>query len=56
MNLADPVQFVKGVGPRRAEMLEKAGLATIEDLVFHLPFRYEDRRREIGRASCRERV
>ena len=45
MGLEDSVQFLKGVGPRRGEMLEKAGLRTFEDLLFHLPFRYEDRRR-----------
>ena len=45
MALEDSVQFLKGVGPKRGEMLEKAGLRTFEDLLFHLPFRYEDRRR-----------
>ncbi len=45
MALEDSVQFLKGVGPKRGEMLEKAGLRTSEDLLFHLPFRYEDRRR-----------
>ena len=45
MALEDSVQFLKGVGPRRGEMLEKAGFRTNEDLLFHLPFRYEDRRR-----------
>lgn len=44
MELNDPVQFVKGVGPRRAELLSRSGFETIEDLVYHLPFRYEDRR------------
>ena len=39
-----PVQFVKGVGPRRAEQLAKLGIATVDDLLFHLAFRYEDRR------------
>ena len=39
-----PVQFVKGVGPKRAEQLEKLGIATVGDLLLHLPFRYEDRR------------
>ncbi len=39
-----PVQFVKGVGPKRAEQLAKTGIATVDDLLFHLPFRYEDRR------------
>ena len=45
MALEDSVQFLKGVGPKRGEMLEKSGLRTFEDLLFHLPFRYEDRRR-----------
>jgi ATP-dependent DNA helicase RecG len=34
---------VKGIGPRRAAALEEAGLRTVEDLLFHVPFRYEDR-------------
>ena len=34
---------MKGIGPRRAEALEQVGLRTVEDLLFHLPFRYEDR-------------
>jgi len=37
------VQFVKGIGPRIAESLEAKGVATVEDLLYHLPFRYEDR-------------
>ncbi|MCC6764776.1 MAG: ATP-dependent DNA helicase RecG [Deltaproteobacteria bacterium] len=43
-NLETPVQFVKGVGPKRAEQLATLGLTTVDDLLFHLPFRYEDRR------------
>jgi len=42
--LAEPVQFVRGVGPRRAEQFRKVGIATVEDLLYHLPFRYDDRR------------
>jgi len=42
--LASPAQFLKGVGPKRAEMLARLRLETIEDLLYHLPFRYEDRR------------
>jgi ATP-dependent DNA helicase RecG len=38
------VQYVKGVGPKRAAQLAKLGITTVEDLLFHLPFRYEDRR------------
>jgi len=45
MDLQAPVQFVKGVGPQRAEALEKGGVRTAEDLLLHLPMRYEDRRR-----------
>jgi ATP-dependent DNA helicase RecG len=40
-----PLQFVKGVGPRRASALSRAGLNTVEDLLYLFPFRYEDRRR-----------
>jgi ATP-dependent DNA helicase RecG len=35
--------YVKGVGPRVAEMLAFKGIETAEDLLYHLPFRYEDR-------------
>jgi len=42
--LKKPVQFVKGVGPKRAEQLERVGISTVEDLLYHIPFRYQDRR------------
>src|SRR5215468_5603344 len=45
------VQFAKEVGPRRAEQLRKFGIETVEDLLYHLPFRYEDRRRRRDIAS-----
>ncbi len=35
--------YVRGVGPRVAEMLAPKGILTAEDLLYHLPFRYEDR-------------
>jgi ATP-dependent DNA helicase RecG len=35
--------YVKGVGPKVAEMLAAKGILTAEDLLYHLPFRYEDR-------------
>ncbi len=38
-----PVQYIKGVGPRLAEVLAAKGLATVDDLLHYLPFRYEDR-------------
>ena len=37
------VMYVRGVGPRVAEMLAAKGILTAEDLLYHLPFRYEDR-------------
>ena len=43
--LAAPLQFLKGVGPRRAADLEHAGLITLEDLLYRFPLRYEDRSR-----------
>jgi ATP-dependent DNA helicase RecG len=43
--LATPLQFLKGVGPRRAADLARAGLLTIEDLLYRFPIRYEDRSR-----------
>nr|MBA3269539.1 ATP-dependent DNA helicase RecG [Acidobacteriota bacterium] len=38
-----PLQYLKGVGPRKAADLKKAGLLTVEDLLFRFPLRYEDR-------------
>ncbi len=43
--LGTPLQFLKGVGPRKAADLKRAGLITVEDLLYRLPFRYEDRSR-----------
>ena len=42
--LKKPVQYVKGVGPRRADQLARLGIHTVEDLLYHIPFRYQDRR------------
>src|SRR5215813_7418066 len=38
-----PVQYVKGIGPRIAEILAAKGIQTVADLLHYLPFRYEDR-------------
>ena len=43
--LKTPLQFVKGVGPRRAAAFAHAGLHLLEDLFLRLPSRYEDRDR-----------
>src|SRR4249920_1897752 len=51
--LATPLQFLKGVGPRRAADLARVGLHTVEDLLFRFPLRYEDRSRMVSIASVR---
>jgi ATP-dependent DNA helicase RecG len=43
ISLQTNVQMVKGVGPQRAEILADRGIHTLEDLLYYLPFRYEDR-------------
>ena len=40
---AQDVRYLKGVGPKVAEKLQKLGIQTQRDLLFHLPLRYEDR-------------
>jgi ATP-dependent DNA helicase RecG len=37
-----PVNYLKGVGPVRAESLRRLGIVTARDLLFHIPHRYED--------------
>ena len=51
--LSTPLQFLKGVGPRKGADLKRAGLLTVEDLLYRLPFRYEDRSRMQPIASLR---
>ena len=43
LQMDSSVQYVKGIGPKRAEALAAKGLETLEDLLYYLPFRYEDR-------------
>ena len=43
ISLDDPLQFIKGVGPKRANLLKKINLETVSDVLFFLPFRYDDR-------------
>ena len=43
LELSTPVKFVKRIGERVAIELAKRGVDTVEDLLYHLPFRYEDR-------------
>jgi len=47
------VEAIRAVGPKRGEELRRFGLATVEDVLYHLPFRYEDRRRLARLADLR---
>lgn len=42
--LNTPVQYLKGIGPKRADLFKKIGIRIIEDLLYYFPRRYEDRR------------
>jgi ATP-dependent DNA helicase RecG len=53
LELTTPVQYVKGIGPKLAEILATKGIATIGDLLNYLPFRYEDRLNPRGIAELR---
>ncbi len=44
-NLSEfPIQYIKGVGPRRAKLLNTLGIKTAEEALYYLPYRYEDRK------------
>ncbi len=53
LELSTPVQYVKGIGPRLAEILAAKGLNTVDDLLHYLPFRYEDRLNPLSVAELR---
>ncbi|MGK2905740.1 MAG: ATP-dependent DNA helicase RecG [Desulfuromonadales bacterium] len=55
-HLSTPVVQLKGVGPRVAEKLAKLDIHTVEDLLYVLPYRYEDRREFRKIANLREGV
>jgi len=48
--LSSPVRNIRGVGPKASLLLERKGLKTIEDLLYFLPRRYEDRRQVVDMA------
>jgi len=48
-----PVQFIKGVGPGKARLLENLGIANVEDLLYLFPRRYEDRSKLIPIAQIK---
>lgn len=43
IDLNKQIQYIKGVGPNRAELLNKLGISTLEDLITYYPREYEDR-------------
>jgi len=43
LSLDIPIQYVKGVGPKRAVLFKKLGVETLNDLIYFIPKRYEDR-------------
>ena len=46
-SLSDPIQYLSGVGPKRAESFNQIGIKTIENLLFYFPSKYLDRSRII---------
>ena len=53
LDLTTDVQFVKGIGPHRAQVLAEKGIHSVGDLLLYLPFRYEDRVNPKGLADLR---
>ena len=49
----EPVTALRGVGPRMAQRLERLGIRSVQDLLFHLPLRYQDRTRIVPIATLR---
>jgi ATP-dependent DNA helicase RecG len=47
-----PVQYLKLIGPRRAVAMQKLGIFTVRDLLYHFPMRYEDRSRLLPAGAC----
>ncbi len=51
-----PLQWIKGIGPKRAEALAKAGLASAEDILMHFPRRYIDARTLVAIADLHDHL
>jgi ATP-dependent DNA helicase RecG len=58
LSLSDSPQYLKGVGPRKADLFKKSGIDTVEDLLYYFPRRYLDRTnfREIGDLQVGEKA
>ena len=53
-SLVTPIQYLKGIGPKRAKSFSKLGINTIEDLLYYFPRRYEDRTNFISISKLQE--
>lgn len=53
LNINDPVTRLRGVGEQQAHKLAKLNIKTIQDVLFHLPLRYQDRTRVVPIGSLR---
>jgi ATP-dependent DNA helicase RecG len=53
LRLDSDVQYVKGVGARRASLLNSRGIRTVEDLLLHIPKAYQDRANFVPLSSLR---
>ena len=54
MILSDPTTNIAGVGPKLADILAKCHIRQIQDLLFHLPYRYQDRTRITSMRDLRD--
>ncbi len=52
MDLNKEIKFVKGVGPNRAQLLNKLGIFTLKDLITYYPRTYEDRSKPKNICEC----
>src|ERR1051325_3968393 len=53
LRLDSDIQYVKGVGPRRASLLVSRGIRTVQDLLLHIPRTYQDRANFVALAALR---
>lgn len=53
----DPMNQLKGIGPKSAEKLQQLGIFTVKDLLFHFPFRYENiQQRDLSTVLDQEKI
>ncbi len=51
-----PIQYLKGIGPKRAKLFENLGVRTVEDILYYFPRRYEDRSKFVPISKLKEGV